>query len=202
MRVFLFFLFAIMCIGCSTSHSTSRSTSQSNFPSTLTLRPLPHHTSHYVVFGFSDKVITGHTFVGLGADSAGVSTYQAFGLYPQSFRRAALQTGGTLFTLRRVPGQLKDDSKLITDAKYRVVIYVDKGTFEKAQSVIKSFSIQSQYSLFDWDCVTMMQKVAESVGLKTLPRRKIITPRLAVQMLIQENSQLAPTNELDAMGVY
>lgn len=216
MRPILFLGLIVWLTGCNSLHSldmsvvrsspTTSPTASLTASLTISLTTSPDSLRHYLVFGFSDKAITGHAFVGFGADSAGVPQYHAFGLYPRSFTRALVQTGGTLFTLRNVPGAIKDDSHLLAHSPTQLVVYVPADAFLRAQRVLQSFMETRRYSLLDWDCVTFVQKVADAVGLKNFSRRHNLTPRAALDALIRLNTKLSAqqyeSNAIETMGVY
>ena len=149
--------------------------------------------NYYLVFMARGPVPPGHAFVMWGRedDEKQMSTFKAFGLYPDSDNELKIVFG-------EVPGEIKDEwqSDKMSDITHRLIVKVNKAAYQKSLQVKRKWETNFQeteistntYELIKKDCVTFASDIARSIGL-LIPDRNLSTylPEDFIRALIDIN---------------
>jgi len=137
-----------------------------------------------------DRSLFGHAFIALYVDDAAreVCTAKALGFFPKL--DAVSDQIESYF--RFVPAKLSDDivkNRGKTGGECVVLVRVDKTQYARAKLVIELWGDQpySRYKLRERDCVTLAQKVADTLGLKVPDRGKLDLPVEYIRKIASEN---------------
>lgn len=137
-------------------------------------------------------LVPGHAFFILGKlppSGAGEPTFEeAAGFNPTE------ETWKTYATLP-VPGKIQKEmlSETLPASSCRLVVRISDKQKKEVQQIIKDWN-HSTYQLINHDCVTLIQKLAATVGLKLPPRSGLLDvwPRAYVRKLTELNGEPLP----------
>jgi hypothetical protein len=155
-----------------------------------TVQETPFGEHYYVIFAARGNSPTGHAFVMWGQESelGGESTYEGYGYYPANNSA----TGQSMAVLGPIPAEIVNEAKktqtrswpLATDI---LIVEVDLNTFLNSHLLLQFESKKPpKYFPLLSDCVTFLERVANSIGLPA-PARSVGTllPQAYVRALIE-----------------
>lgn len=140
---------------------------------------------YFLVFCARGGSLTGHAFVVVGKEDAQAqrSTQDAFGLYPKS----------GVGVLGTVPGEIVNEATKGSLAKVtdRLIVEVSVGHHERTEKIRRKWVDKGEYRLVLEDCVSFVEEIAKSIGLRTPsrlgPDGKGLMPQAFIRNLIKLN---------------
>jgi hypothetical protein len=148
---------------------------------TIDRRTASEEKQYFLVFAARDGSVTGHAFVVWGTEDnqKTMSTVAAFGMYPKEGKGV----------LGDVPGEivnelLSGEMKHTTD---RLIVRVDADVYARADRIRRRW-VGNSYRTVERDCVTFVQEISRSAGLKTPERgQNTLMPHQFIAALMRSN---------------